>query len=275
MPKLREDSKMYLKVSCKKCNKEWYKLKYDIKRWKSGMCLECTSLLGLSKVKVLKGVEHPLYIEPIKCEDCFKQIKVRGKRLLMQKKCAVCYNKSRENKSYCKRCGIKLLHNTTTYCAKCFPETRKGENSTSWKGGVPNCILCCGKLSTYKSKSEKHTGICKKCLKGENSKRWNKELTEKDREPFRTKMPQYYEWRKLVFNRDCYCCQKCGDNKGGNLCSHHIENYSSNKEKRFDVGNGITLCERCHINFHKKYGWKSNTQEQINDYIILQEHLIF
>lgn len=271
MPKQRENSKMYLKVSCKKCNKEWYKLKSDVKRWISGMCTDCNSLSSLKKVNVLKVEEHPLYVAPILCEDCSKPIKVRGKRLLVQKKCADCYQKSR-NKSFCKDCSVKLLHSQSIYCAKCFHKTRQGEKSERWVGGLAKCKLCEGDLSIHKNSSQYNTGICRKCYRGELCHRWDATITMEERENSkdRNKNPLSREWRRQVFGRDNFTCQKCGQ-YGGQICSHHIENYSKNKELRFDVDNGITFCTSCHIKFHKKYGWFESNREQLNYFLEKQK----
>lgn len=43
-------------------------------------------------------------------------------------------------------------------------------------------------------------------------------------------------WRKKVFKRDNYTCQKTKI-KGGKLCSHHIKNFSKYNELRFIVDN--------------------------------------
>lgn len=82
---------------------------------------------------------------------------------------------------------------------------------------------------------------------------------------------EYIIWRRNVFNRDMYTCQKCGDKTGGNLCVHHIKSFSllieENKitnindvecSKLWDLSNGVTLCNTCHHqgdhSYHVIYG---------------------
>lgn len=53
------------------------------------------------------------------------------------------------------------------------------------------------------------------------------------------------EWRRLVFERDDYTCQKCGQH-GGRLEADHIKPYSRFPRLRYVLSNGRTLCVPCH-----------------------------
>ena len=76
-------------------------------------------------------------------------------------------------------------------------------------------------------------------------------------------------WRELVFKRDNWTCTKCKE-KGGKLIPHHIEGFTKNKDKRFIVSNGVTLCEKDHKLFHKKYGFDNFTKYDL--FRFLQEN---
>ena len=71
---------------------------------------------------------------------------------------------------------------------------------------------------------------------------------------------EYKEWRLAVFKRDNYkCC--CCNKTGKKLNAHHIKRWSEYPSLRYDIDNGITLCESCHKAIHKmgdKYGKKKN-----------------
>lgn len=83
---------------------------------------------------------------------------------------------------------------------------------------------------------------------------------------------EYIRWRKSVFARDLYTCQKCGTKNGNGkyveLHAHHIRNWKDNEHSRYDVDNGITLCNICHNGFHSAYGKKNNTELQLSEYIL-------
>ena len=74
-----------------------------------------------------------------------------------------------------------------------------------------------------------------------------------------------------VFERDNYTCQCCGSRSSKNnpikINAHHINNYYSDIDNRYNIDNGITLCEKCHKKFHKEYGNKNNNKKQISKFI--------
>lgn len=60
------------------------------------------------------------------------------------------------------------------------------------------------------------------------------------------KSKQYIHWKNNVFSRDNYTCQCCGGILNGSLNAHHINNFSDHEDLRFNISNGITLCNFCH-----------------------------
>lgn len=81
------------------------------------------------------------------------------------------------------------------------------------------------------------------------------------------KVPQNYKWIRDVYKRDNYTCQCCGYDNGGTLTAHHQNSWHWDKDNRFNIENGVTLCESCHHRFHKEYGYKDNTKEQFLEYL--------
>lgn len=160
---------------------------------------------------------------------------------------------------------------------KTLTETHKRNISDAHKkrtdidiGAYFNCVVC-GKQFWRKPSAIKN-GDCKFCSRdcyfvwqkgrarseqfkekckgksGSNNPNWkggitpeNKRLRESD---------DFANWRKAVFERDGYTCQKCGAKCGNGinvtLAAHHIKPFAKYPELRFDVDNGLTLCNPCH-----------------------------
>jgi len=116
-------------------------------------------------------------------------------------------------------------------------------------------------------KREKKTVSCgcyqKEMTSGENHWKYNPELTDEERYAHR----DTYEdkrWRKEVYIRDNYECVICGSNKG--LNAHHLASYRDNPDVRYEISNGVTLCETHHRLFHQKYNFGNNTSDQFNKF---------
>jgi hypothetical protein len=63
---------------------------------------------------------------------------------------------------------------------------------------------------------------------------------------------EYKEWRSAVYRRDRFTCRKCGK-PGPRLHAHHILAWHDHTESRYDIDNGVTLCERCHRDLHRRH----------------------
>ncbi len=107
----------------------------------------------------------------------------------------------------------------------------------------------------------------KKILRGKEHPNWKGGITPENKKIYHS---IYYDlWRMSIFAKNGWACQKCKI-KGGKLRPHHIRNFAQNSELRFAIDNGITLCEKCHKEFHKIYGQKNNNKSQIDGFIIGQ-----
>lgn len=111
-----------------------------------------------------------------------------------------------------------------------------------------NKIYSCKKCGREKT-SVKTKGKPKYYCRGEKNPNYNPDLTDEDREDRRINL-QYKEWQYKVKEKYKFTCDICGDNRGGNLESHHLDGHSWCKEKRYEVNNGVCLCKHCHKEFH-------------------------
>jgi 5-methylcytosine-specific restriction endonuclease McrA len=86
-------------------------------------------------------------------------------------------------------------------------------------------------------------------IKGKNfHRRFYKSRRGRQRDnTFTNRNPKYREWKKAVHVRDGRCCQLCGTHKKRFLQAHHIRKKSLHPDLAFEVGNGISLCKRCHM----------------------------
>ena len=144
------------------------------------------------------------------------------------------YNSSRKN---CDFCNNQLPPKRQRFCSR----------------------LCCSKF-TYRisvtrgwtMKGRRHSNETRKKISdsligktGKLARRWKGGISRTYRTGYYT--PRYKQWRTNVFERDKYTCQNCG-NIGNKtyLTAHHIKSFTHYPELRFELSNGVTLCEICH-----------------------------
>lgn len=106
--------------------------------------------------------------------------------------------------------------------------------------------------------------------RGAKNPMWNENLSEEDRADNLARsrtVSGYLFFRRRVYERDHFTCQRCGDSTGGNLVVHHINSYTEYPEQRTEVSNGITLCESCHKEYHKIYGIRGANKKDFDEYM--------
>jgi len=222
----------------------------------------------------MKNYNHTRYK---KCKRCGKVINNESTW------CIKCWYKHITAKIYrCKDCK-KILYHKSTRCQKCYHKwaskigLRKGKKNGMFKDGkcivFPKCVDCGEELKNYNSKRCRKHSISlmnknrwknpvfknkmkkllskkakKRCSIPENNSNWKGGKTAKLRPRHTTR---YKIWRKSVFVRDSFTCQRC-NKRGGRLEAHHIKSWKKYPKFRFFISNGLTLCFKCH---HKK-GYK-------------------
>lgn len=278
-------------VNCKYCGKIFYVTK---SRYKNTNVKYCSRVCkGKDDFKFHKGnwISKKIKKENnCKCLNCKKEFYIKssyikkGRGKYCSKKCQF-EHKTKINtlNCICENCG-KIFKTTISifiskrarHCSKkCSIENRKDEmvafNKLKYSQVTLRCLNCKQKFLVIKGRYK--TGNVKFCsLKcrveycvGDKSHTWKGGLTDKN--IIERGRAKYSNWRKNIFKRDNFECQKCFDNNGHNLNVHHINNFSTNVKLRYDVNNGITLCKSCHKKFHLNYGYKNNNIEQLNKYL--------
>ena len=162
-----------------------------------------------------------------------------------------CYYESKKAKTFiCLVCGKEAVcRNGRKVCS---PECAKVYYS---KKITRSCLVCGKEFQTWPS-------VHKYCCSKECSVTNRKDFTEKAKNPNwrggitpvvrkQRNSDEYKSWRNEVFKRDNFTCAMC-HKVGWILHAHHIKPFSKYKQLRFDVKNGITLCEPCHKAVHRR-----------------------
>lgn len=197
----------------------------------------------------------------IKCDTCGKEFNKYESKLGKHNFCCrECYLKFHSKEvpiCFCKVCGKQFKgdkYNANKYCSRdCYLEDHR----------IKNKIRICPKCKkSFEAKSSEDIYCSWECYnsdrhmpKGENHWNWqNGKSLENDRHDSN----EYKQWRKMVYERDQYKCVKYGSKN--KLNAHHIKSWKYYPDLRYNINNGITLCEKCHIEVHKKYGYDSKEE---------------
>lgn len=126
------------------------------------------------------------------------------------------------------------------------------------KIGLANAVSLKGKKLSETTRKK-----MREAKKGDKCYLWKGGITSEN-EKIRHSI-EFRLWREKVFKRDNWTCQKY-KTEGGKLHPHHIKNFAEFPELRFVAGNGITLSEKAHKEFHKIYGKKNNNEKQLMEF---------
>jgi hypothetical protein len=99
---------------------------------------------------------------------------------------------------------------------------------------------------------------------GEKNPNWNNDSSSQNQRDRTSKENRV--WALAVLARDGYSCRRCGCIE--NLECHHILNFATHENLRFEVDNGVALCKKCHREFHSENGIKNNTREQLEAFLV-------
>lgn len=177
-------------------------------------------------------------------------------------------------RSCCEKCAGKYSPTTEEYREKL---RAKGwclaEGAEYVKHNVPIKHICPKGHHVMMSPNSWNNGNgCSECyreklserMRGEHNPNYNHNLTDeqrREREDAR-RSPEYWRWQKAVIARDAHSCVLCSSTEG--VKAHHFYSFTNFRDLRYDVENGIALCDAHHMqgfpgSFHDIFGHDGGT----------------
>ena len=207
-----------------------------------------------------------------KCEWCFAPL-AKGKQSARRFCNISCGNKwawaNRDHNERCefsvtcRRCGTKFLgrSGSANVCQSCLGCELCGQERNSRY--LRFCSLRCANIWKYQNCPDVRNALdiarCDKDRGAKISAGTKGKPKIKSRGPLnhnwkggsthyrRTEMGQveYKIWRETIFKQDVYCCVICHADRGP-IQAHHVRRWCDRPELRYDITNGVTLCQPCH-----------------------------
>lgn len=147
--------------------------------------------------------------------------------------------------------GIKGTHHLSEEAKKKFSLIAKKNGFGKWMKGRKISKEICKKRGESIRKTLQKNKDKRKVIKGKLHWNWKGGLSRNKHYSYEAR-----KWRSDVFQRDNWTCQTCGI-RGCYLEAHHIKSWANYPELRYNIDNGITLCNDCH-KLTDNYKGKSN-----------------
>lgn len=181
---------------------------------------------------------HPMHRQSKQCRACYESRPGNYQTAA----CAKCAKEFRVH-------GSQIAIGHGRYCSRAC--ARSGSPTRKRAPVVCPCAGCGAQVERYPADMRKSKGKAAYCSskcwyehnRGERHVLWAGGQHERMN-------AEAAQWRKAVLTRDKYYCRICRARRP--LEVHHILPFSTHKERRWDVANGITLCEPCHRSFRHR-----------------------
>ena len=247
-----------MKVKCAICNKEMERKPSHVKKYKHLFCSDECKRKGAT-LKLIEKYKEYLQVEDMK--EWLYQKYIVERLSLRQIMKLLNTNANNSIRSMLKFYDIEIRHGSEAIKTQWENNDKRRKETANL---AKNTILTEESRNKIKEKMKTEEYRKKQSLSkiGEKNPSYNPNLDRINNNS--RSIAGNTIWRRNILEKYNYKCDKC--NSKDNIQTHHLYNWSSHPEKRFDIDNGVCLCKKCHDEFHKKYGQKNNNPEQYKEY---------